>query len=144
MFLIAFSQSSLGSWSQWPKVWGNSRIEIRNGRRILFWNDAWVGQYPLKQLYPVIYNLNQQKEAAVADVRDNQGWTLSFRRMLNDWEIDNLTDFYNSLVQANNLNTNEDRLRWLGAKNWKFTVKSVYRHLDRPAAMLLPWPWKMI
>jgi len=41
--------------------------------------------------------MNQQKEAAVADVRDNQGWNLSFKRRLNDWEIDNFTEFLNSL-----------------------------------------------
>ncbi|KAG5611177.1 hypothetical protein H5410_022458 [Solanum commersonii] len=62
----------------------------------------------------------------------------------NDWEIDNLTDFFNSLEQVNSLNTNEDSLQWLKAKNGKFTTKSAYRHLDRPAAMLLSWPWKMI
>lgn len=58
--------------------------------------------------------------------------------------IDNLTNFWNSLEQANNLHNNEDNLHWLRANNGNFTVKSVYRHLDRPAAMLLPWPWKKI
>ncbi|WMV18963.1 hypothetical protein MTR67_012348 [Solanum verrucosum] len=142
------SPYGVGLWrtirNQWPKLWGNSRIVIGNGRRTSFWNDVWVGQYPLIQLYPVIYNLNQQKEATVADVRDNQGWNLSFRRMLNDWEIDSLTDFYNTLEQAINFQPNEDNLHWLKAKNGKFTVKSAYRHLDRPAAMLLPWLWKML
>ncbi|KAG5577611.1 hypothetical protein H5410_057745 [Solanum commersonii] len=144
----ARSPYGVGLWrtirNQWPKLWGNSRIVIGNGRRTSFWNDVWVGQHPLIQLYPVIYNLNQQKEATVADVRDNQGWNLSFRRMLNDWEIDSLTDFYNTLEQAINFQPNEDNLHWLKANNGKFTVKSAYRHLDRPAALLLPWPWKMI
>lgn len=47
----------------------------------------------------------------------------------NDWEIDKLTDFFNSLEQANSLNTNKDSLQWLRAKNGKFTTKSGYRHL---------------
>ncbi|KAG5577332.1 hypothetical protein H5410_057466 [Solanum commersonii] len=38
----------------------------------------------------------------------------------------------------------EDSLQWLRANNGKFTIKSAYRHFDRPAEMLLPWPWKMI
>ena len=70
------SPYGVGLWrtirNQWPKMWGNSRIIIGNGRRTSFWNDVWVGQYPLKQLYPVIYNLNQQKEATVAEVRDSR------------------------------------------------------------------------
>ncbi|WMV38535.1 hypothetical protein MTR67_031920 [Solanum verrucosum] len=88
--------------------------------------------------------MNQQKEATVAEVKDNQGWNLSFRRRLNAWEIDKLADFYKSLEQANNLDTKEDSLQWLRANNGKFTIKSAYRHLDRLAEMLLPWPWKMI
>lgn len=35
---------------------------------------------------------------------------------LNDWEIDNLTDFFNSLEETNNLNTNGDSLQWFRAK----------------------------
>uniref|UniRef100_M1BGQ1 RNA binding protein n=1 Tax=Solanum tuberosum TaxID=4113 RepID=M1BGQ1_SOLTU len=128
--------------NQWPKMWGNSIIviEMEGGHHS---ETMWVGQYPLKQFYPMIYNLNQL-EATVANVRDNQRWNLSFRRMLNGWGIDNLTFFYNSLEQANNLHNNEDNLHWLRANNGKFTVKSAYRHLHRPAAMLLPWPWKII
>ncbi|WMV36275.1 hypothetical protein MTR67_029660 [Solanum verrucosum] len=64
--------------------------------------------------------------------------------MLNDWEIDKLEDFYKSLEQASNLDAKEDSLQWLRANNGKFTIKSAYRHFDRPAEMLLPWPWKMI
>ncbi|KAG5608888.1 hypothetical protein H5410_020169 [Solanum commersonii] len=45
---------------------------------------------------------------------------------------------------ANNLDTNEDSLQWLRANNGKFTIKSAYRHFDRPAEMFLPWPWKII
>jgi len=128
----------------WPKIWRNSKIDIGNGRKTFFWNDVWVGQHSLKQLHPEIYNLNQQKEATVAEVKDNQGWNLSFRRRLNDWEIDKLEDFYKSLEQASNLDAKEDSLQWLRANNGKFTIKSAYRHFDRPAEMLLPWPWKMI
>ncbi|KAG5596218.1 hypothetical protein H5410_037450 [Solanum commersonii] len=96
------------------------------------------------ELHPEIYNLNQQKEATVAEVKDNQGWNLSFRRRLNDCEIDKLADFYKCLEQANNLDTKEDSLQWLRANNGKFTIKSTYRRLDRLVEMLLPWPWKMI
>ncbi|WMV40396.1 hypothetical protein MTR67_033781 [Solanum verrucosum] len=128
----------------WPKIWRNSKIDIGNGRKTFFWNDVWVGQHSLKQLHLEIYNLNQQKEATVAEVKDNKGWNLSFRRRLNDWEIDKLEDFYKSLEQASNLDAKEDSLQWLRANNRKFTIKSAYRHFDRPAEMLLPWPWKMI
>lgn len=56
--------------NQWPKIWGNSRPVIGNGRKISFWNDVWVGQHTLKHLFPVIHNLNQQKSAIVAEIRE--------------------------------------------------------------------------
>ncbi|WMV44031.1 hypothetical protein MTR67_037416 [Solanum verrucosum] len=109
------SPNGVGLWrtirNLWPKIWRNSKIDIGNGRKTFFWNDVWVGQHSLKQLHPEIYNLNQQKEATVAEVKDNQGWNLSFRRRLNDWEIDKLADFYKSLEQASNLDTKEDSLQ---------------------------------
>ena len=64
--------------------------------------------------------------------------------MLNDWEIGKLADLYKSLEQASNLDTKADSVQWLRANNGKFTINSAYRHFDRPAEMLLPWPWKMI
>ncbi|WMV38737.1 hypothetical protein MTR67_032122 [Solanum verrucosum] len=108
------------------------------------WKDAIASRYTTEDLWITKEVRNLYGEATVANVRDNQRWNLSFRRMLNGWGIDNLTNFYSSLEQANNLHNNEDNLHWLRANNWKFTVKSAYRHLDRPAAMLLPWPWKII
>jgi len=33
----------------------------------------------------------------VGEVWDAHGWNLSFRRHLDDWEIDNLAEFYNTL-----------------------------------------------
>ena len=66
-------------------------------------------------MYSVIYNLNQQKEATVAEVRDSRtakdGTSLSGECLtFNDWEIDSLTDFYNTLEQAINFQPNEDNL----------------------------------
>lgn len=123
------SPYGVGLWrsirNQWLKIWGNSRIKPGNGRKTSFWNDVWVGQHTLKQLFPAIYNLNPQKLATVAEVRNNQAWNLTFRRMSNDWEIDNLTEFYNTLEQAKNLTTNEDRLLWLKAKKGKFSKISI-------------------
>ncbi|WMV11476.1 hypothetical protein MTR67_004861 [Solanum verrucosum] len=47
--------------NQWPRIWNNSVINVGNGRKTLFWNDTWMGQTPLRQQFPDIYILNQQK-----------------------------------------------------------------------------------
>ncbi|WMV20542.1 hypothetical protein MTR67_013927 [Solanum verrucosum] len=77
--------------NQWPKMWGNSMIKVGNSRKTMFWNDIWVGQTPLRQQFPDIYNLNQQKIATISEVKNAQGWNLSFRRLLNDWEVERIS-----------------------------------------------------
>lgn len=94
--------------NQWPKTLGNSVINVENGRKTLFWDDVWVGQTPLRQQYPDIYNLNQQKLATIAEVKNAQGWNMTFRRFLNDWEAERLTQFYYTLEQAKSLTSEED------------------------------------
>ncbi|KAG5616818.1 hypothetical protein H5410_016642 [Solanum commersonii] len=59
---------------------------------------------------------------------DNQGWNL-FWRMLNDREIDDLTDFYNT-ERPSTFNLMKTTYT-VKANNGKFT-KITYKHLDRP------------
>uniref|UniRef100_A0A0V0GK97 Putative ovule protein n=1 Tax=Solanum chacoense TaxID=4108 RepID=A0A0V0GK97_SOLCH len=64
----------MGLWrairNQWPKFWGNSVIKVGYGRKTMFWNDVWVGQTPLRQQFPDIYNLNQQNLATISEVKN--------------------------------------------------------------------------
>ncbi|KAG5616405.1 hypothetical protein H5410_016229 [Solanum commersonii] len=68
-----------------------------------------------------------KQRATILEVRDNQGWNLSFRRMLNDWEVERLTDFYNTLEQFKDYSTRVDSLVWLKDKQGRFFVKSAYK-----------------
>jgi len=130
--------------NQWPRIWNNSVINVGNGRKTLFWNDTWMGQTPLRQQFPDIYILNQQKMATIVEVRNEQGWNLIFRRFLNDWEVERMTQFYNTLEQAKNLTCEEDKLTWKLEKDGKFKVKSAYKLLDTSTETKELWPWKMI
>ncbi|WMV47891.1 hypothetical protein MTR67_041276 [Solanum verrucosum] len=130
--------------NQWPKMWGNSVIKVGNGRKTMFWNDIWVGQTPLRQQFPDIYNLNQQKLATISEVKNAQGWNLSFRRLLNDREVGRMIQFYNTLEQAKSLNFEEDKLLWSLDKDGKFRVKAAYKMLNISTETKEWWPWKMI
>lgn len=72
-----------------------------------------------------------------------QGWNLIFRRFLNDWEIDRVTEFTaslnNSVVQAG-----EDVLRWQGNSNGDFKVNAAYRMMNQSKQQIDKWPWKHI
>lgn len=81
----------------WPKILKNPKIRIENGKKTLFWDDIWIGQHSLKSLFLDLYILSHLKNATVMEVRDNLGWNFIFRRLLNDWEVDRLTEFYKTL-----------------------------------------------
>ncbi|KAG5611511.1 hypothetical protein H5410_022792 [Solanum commersonii] len=82
------------------------------GYFILFWDDNWLGNGSLKQLFPDIYLLNQQHEATVQEVWSIHGWNLTYRRRIQDWEVDRLTEFYGTLDHFGGLKEGEDTLRW--------------------------------
>nr|XP_016500125.1 PREDICTED: uncharacterized protein LOC107818600 [Nicotiana tabacum] len=67
------------------KVWdgrNNSSLRVGNGMKTSFWENKWLGQRTLKQLFPDIYNLNQQQRASVGELWTGQGWNLTYRRFL--------------------------------------------------------------
>ncbi|WMV45534.1 hypothetical protein MTR67_038919 [Solanum verrucosum] len=69
---------------------------------------------------------------------------MSFGRFLNDWEVERMIQFYNTLEQAKSLNFEEDRLLWKMDKDGTFKVKSAYKLLDIAIETKEGWPWKMI
>nr|XP_033515677.1 uncharacterized protein LOC117280127 [Nicotiana tomentosiformis] len=77
---------------------------------------------------------------AVDRIWGDPGWNLSFRRFLNDWEIDRLAEFYNTLEQFTGLSTNVDSLLWGGSAQGKFTVMSTYKELTSPIIRLVVVP----
>ncbi|XP_070006138.1 uncharacterized protein [Nicotiana sylvestris] len=128
----------------WPKIINKSNFRIGNGLKVSFWEDNWLGQGSLKQPFPDIYLLNQQQEATVAEVWTNQGWTLTFRRLLNDWEINKLIEFYKNLERFKVTSTAEDRVTWQGNSKGKFSVKAAYKEFNISNNQIGCWPWKLI
>ena len=35
--------------------------QVGNGLKTSFWSDSWLGQHPLKQFFPIIFSLNNNK-----------------------------------------------------------------------------------
>lgn len=46
---------------------------VGNGQKIFFWQDNWMGQQPLKTMYPDIFIINQQQKATINEVWSVQG-----------------------------------------------------------------------
>ena len=72
-------------------------LRLRDGRMINFWKDVWCGGEALCARFPSLFNLALNKEARVADIWESDfgvgGWSPTFLRFLNDWEIREMVRF---------------------------------------------------
>ncbi|KAE8663292.1 RING-H2 finger protein ATL79-like [Hibiscus syriacus] len=72
--------------------WSNLRLKASNGHSVVFWNDVWLGEVPLKDLFPRLYALSINKMGKVVEFRANNAagwvWDIQMRRNLLDWEIE--------------------------------------------------------
>lgn len=97
-------------------------IKVNDGTNTKFWEQAWIGEIPLKDQFPRLYRISLQKEAMIAQTLGN----LQFRRPLREWEMQELT-MLNDLLESVQLHdSNPDCLQWKWSKDCKFSVKSVY------------------
>ncbi|WMV52954.1 hypothetical protein MTR67_046339 [Solanum verrucosum] len=128
----------------WDLVLERSYRKVGNGRKVAFWMDKWCGQVPLSQRFPDLYDLCQMQQATVAELWNDQGWNLHFRRNLNDWEMCRITEFLVTLAQFSNLSEEEDSLVWNVGSKGCFTVNSAYEDLNTVGFEEVEWPWKMI
>ncbi|GJW43820.1 RNA-directed DNA polymerase, eukaryota [Tanacetum coccineum] len=57
-----------------------SKRKWGDGESTSFWNDVWLGDYPLKQIYPRLYSLKLDNHASVASKLRDNSLSSSFRR----------------------------------------------------------------
>jgi hypothetical protein len=56
-------------------------MKVNNGERTHFWGDAWCGSTPLKDKYPLLYNLCNEIDITVA-AAGSRNWFFTYRRWL--------------------------------------------------------------
>jgi len=74
----------------------NSRRVVGNGRNASFWFDRWVGDVPLRDKFPRLFDLAVDKEALVVDMA-TRGWgeggnAWRWRRQLLAWEEESVRE----------------------------------------------------
>ncbi|KAK2400342.1 hypothetical protein QL285_050052 [Trifolium repens] len=124
--------------------WFNNTVrkKIGNGLSTRFWRDIWVGNRPLKDVFPRLFSVSVSKELSVAEawvrVEGLWCWVVDWRRALFDWEL----DLYHNLLQVIGdvvLSEEEDRWIWAEEGEGNFSVKSCYNLLARLGTpVLLP------
>jgi hypothetical protein len=118
---------------------------IKDGTSTRFWEDTWLGDKPLKDTYPSVYHIAQDRKVMISKVMSSVPLNISFRRSLVD---NNLRQWLRLVARVSNviLVDGKDYFKWPLTKNSFFTVRSMYLDaLDThpPFRHRKIWKWKL-
>ena len=101
---------------------------------VKFWHNCRCGDLCLKEAYPELFTIAQDREASVADlISFGNGmlhWDLSFARSVQDWELESLSSFLELIYSITLRGAREDKLCWGFGSPKEFTVKSYNKCLS--------------
>ena len=118
---------------------------IRDGTEIRFWEDSWLGNTPLKDQYPALYNIARGKSDTIAVVLSTSPPNVSFRRDVIGARLASWQALQERLAHIQ-LEDGHDEFRWSLHENGKFSVDSMYKALlnsEIPASVNNKKIWKM-
>ena len=104
--------------------WG--KFKLGNGSAIRFCEDTWLGNEPLKNQYPALYNVVRKKSALISSVLTSIPLNVSFRRSL---VANNLLSWHQLVSRVMNIQLQDqsDSFVWSLQQNRLFSVRSMYR-----------------
>jgi len=105
------------------------------GKIFFFWEDIWLGEVPMKVLYPDLYQMCSQPQARVIDHWDGIDWNIAFRRSLSISEKQDLDDLILLLNQIDLVDGN-DNVLWDLEKSKVFSTKSLYSFITNMGVTL--------
>jgi hypothetical protein len=99
-------------------------FQLGNGKNIKFWEDKWIGNFSLKELYPSLFTITGKKHISVALFFSTVPLNISFRRGL---VVNNLTYWHNLVARVTNtrLTILDDKFIWGLHENGISSVKSM-------------------
>ena len=92
-------------------------FKIMNGKQTHFWLDTWLGNRPLKDRFPTLFNIVRINHNSVAKVLSSVPLNISFRRNLVGRNLRDWHRIVNSLL---------DVFIWALHSSGSFSVKSIY------------------
>jgi hypothetical protein len=107
---------------------GLGHFNVKDGTQTRFWADTWLGNKPLKDKFPALFNIVRRKQESIATVLSSPNINISFRRNLTGRNLENWQRIVASLQQVN-LMQERDVFVWNLKASGTFTVKSLYAAL---------------
>jgi hypothetical protein len=82
----------------WDAFAAHVRFEVGDGSKVLFWNDVWCEDLPLKTLFPELFIIACGKDAWVEENMQIQNdtilWNILFIRPVHDCEVEVVSRFF--------------------------------------------------
>ncbi|EOY16991.1 Uncharacterized protein TCM_036081 [Theobroma cacao] len=108
--------------------YSNVQLVVKDGSRILFWEDNWMERQPLKVRFPRIYALAINKEGYIQDYgkwdEELWVWEVQLRRQPFGWEEEQWSWFKQATEEYHLSRKLEDTLAWKGAPSSQHTIES--------------------
>ena len=111
-------------------------FRIKNGAKIWFWEDKWLGTTTLREQYPALYNIVRHKGDTLQNVLESSPPSMTFRRDLIGPRLVAWNDLRRRLDPIH-LVQGTDEFRWSRTKNGVFSVCSMYKALCIPTQLVL-------
>jgi len=86
-------------------------FKVLDGSQIRFWFDTWLGNKPLKDKFPALFNIARRKQDSVATVLATVPLNISFRRNLVDR---NLRDWHRIVASLQDINLQGEGTNFAG------------------------------
>ena len=138
----------MGIWRTIRNLWlafiDNVRIKVGRGNKALFWKEDWTGQGSLENLFPGLFSICLNPDSKIQEVWSPQGWNLLFRRFLNDWEIEWVTDMLALIGDLPGTNLETDKLLWRHHTDGQFFVNRMHKRDLATIAGKKSGPWSAI
>ena len=117
---------------------------VGNGQGTRFWEDTWLGDRPLANKFPSLFNIVHNKNVLVAEVLTNAlPVNLEFRRSLVGSKWTAWLQLVQKLMTVS-LTPNDDSFRWRLTSSGIFSVKSLYAdYLNGHTPFLRKHIWKL-
>jgi len=116
----------------WEKFSPFFSFKVGDGSSIYFWHDRWCDDTPLRDMFPSLFVLADNRDASIADYWDRDSGTIVWVPIfVRDGFIDDdvLVSFFNKLNSHKVEVSSQDMVKWDLNPKGEFTVKSFYLQL---------------
>ena len=123
-------------------------FEVGIGNRIRFWFDRWCGDRALKDAFLDLFVCATDQQATIDSLLirsvsgSNSDWNVNFICNFNDWEMEGVNSFFETLHSHSSFKVGGDGLWWRLKGNGIFDISSYYIALR--GSLPITFPWKAI